>query len=182
MSECSRITLKCNDTSHTLKANGIKIRIRGSLRTCWNRGVLGSPSAPVLCPTTGEGRWGGFQSSRGCWLLFVVWKCKKCLENILIGKYPSWSISFKTAIKWLMSWWHYTLLWKVLLSINNTPVFCSPSFDKAHPDGAHPCQLINRLKTLVDRLGQQGCKLLIVEYLQITSCDKNYVYQVNSVL
>lgn len=38
--------------------------------------------------------------------------------------------------------------------------------DKAHADGAHLCELIHSLKAVVDGLGQQLCKLLVVENLQ----------------
>lgn len=35
-----------------------------------------------------------------------------------------------------------------------SPVFCSPAFDKAHADGAHPGELVDSFKALVDRLSQ----------------------------
>ena len=45
-------------------------------------------------------------------------------------------------------------------------VLCAPALDKRHPDGAHLGQFIDRLKPMVHRLGQQGCKLLVIEYLE----------------
>lgn len=51
----------------------------------------------------------------------------------------------------------------------NLPVFGAPTLDEAHADGAHPGELVHSLKALVDRLGQQGSKLLVVEDLQVTS-------------
>lgn len=45
-------------------------------------------------------------------------------------------------------------------------VFCSPALNKAHADGTHLGQLINGLEAVVDGLGQQLSKLLIVENLQ----------------
>lgn len=50
-----------------------------------------------------------------------------------------------------------------------SPVLSSPAFDKAHANGAHPGELVHSLKPLVDRLGEQGSKLLVVEDLQVTS-------------
>lgn len=49
------------------------------------------------------------------------------------------------------------------------PVLRPPTFHKAHSDGAHPGELVNGLKALIDRLGQQRRKLLVVENLQITA-------------
>lgn len=49
------------------------------------------------------------------------------------------------------------------------PVLCPPALHEAHPDGAHPGELVNSLEALVDRLGQQRSKLLVVENLQITA-------------
>lgn len=55
-----------------------------------------------------------------------------------------------------------------------SPVFSSPSLDKAHSDSAHSGQLIHSLKTLIHRLRQEGCKFLVVKNLQVASCeDKN---------
>lgn len=31
-------------------------------------------------------------------------------------------------------------------------VLCSPALDEAHPDGAHPGELVDRLEALIDRL------------------------------
>lgn len=47
------------------------------------------------------------------------------------------------------------------------PVFCPPPFDKTHPNGAHAGKLVHSLKSLIHWLGQQCCKFLIVEDLQI---------------
>ena len=46
----------------------------------------------------------------------------------------------------------------------SSPVLGSPAFDKAHTDGAHPGELVDSFEALVDRLSQQGCKFLVVEY------------------
>ena len=48
-------------------------------------------------------------------------------------------------------------------------VFCSPALDKRHSDGAHLGKLVDGFKAVVDWLGQQGCKLLVVEYFQAAS-------------
>ena len=45
-------------------------------------------------------------------------------------------------------------------------IFCSPALDKRHSDGAHLGQLVDGFEPMVDRLGQQGRKLLVVENLQ----------------
>lgn len=45
----------------------------------------------------------------------------------------------------------------------SSPVLSSPAFDKAHADGAHPGELVDSLEALINRLSQQGCKLLVVE-------------------
>ena len=45
-------------------------------------------------------------------------------------------------------------------------VFSSPTLDKGHPDGAHFGQFIHSFKPMVNRLSEQGGKLLIVEYFQ----------------
>lgn len=50
-----------------------------------------------------------------------------------------------------------------------SPVFCSPAFDEAHANGAHARQLVDGLEALVDRLSQEGGKLLVVEDLQVAS-------------
>ena len=49
------------------------------------------------------------------------------------------------------------------------PVLCSPALDEAHAYGAHAGQLVDSLETLVDRLGQESCKLLVVENLQVAT-------------
>ena len=41
--------------------------------------------------------------------------------------------------------------------------------DEAHPDGAHLGELVHRLETVVDGLGQQLGKLLVVEDLEATA-------------
>ena len=51
----------------------------------------------------------------------------------------------------------------------DSPVLGAPALDKTHPDGAHASELIDRLEPLVDRLGQEGGKLLVVEYLQVAA-------------
>ena len=48
-------------------------------------------------------------------------------------------------------------------------IFSTPSFHKAHPNGAHFGELINCLKAMIDRLTEQGCKFLVVEYFQAAS-------------
>lgn len=50
-----------------------------------------------------------------------------------------------------------------------SPVLRSPAFNEAHADGTHSGQLVDRLKALVDGLGQEGSKLLVVEDLQVAS-------------
>ena len=47
-------------------------------------------------------------------------------------------------------------------------VLLAPSFYEGHPDGAHPGKVIHGLEPVVDRLTQEGCKLLVVEYPEIT--------------
>lgn len=56
-----------------------------------------------------------------------------------------------------------------LICESSLPVLSSPAFDKAHANGTHPGELVHSLKPLVDRLGEQGSKLLVVEDLQVTS-------------
>jgi hypothetical protein len=62
---------------------------------------------------------------------------------------------------------------KVQATNNNrrgfVPVLRSPSFDKAHSDGAHSCQLVDSLKAVVHRLREQRCKLLVVENFQVAT-------------
>lgn len=48
-------------------------------------------------------------------------------------------------------------------------VLCSPALDKAHSNSAHLCQLVHRLKAMVDRLSQHTGKVLVVEYLEAAS-------------
>ena len=45
-------------------------------------------------------------------------------------------------------------------------VLRAPSLDKRHPDGAHLGQLVHGLEPVVDGLGEQGGKLLVVEDLE----------------
>ena len=60
-----------------------------------------------------------------------------------------------------------------LLAINfcNTPVLGAPTLNKAYSDGAHVGKRIDRLKAIVNALLQQGCKVLIVENLQVATCN-----------
>ena len=51
-------------------------------------------------------------------------------------------------------------------------ILVAPSFYKRHPDGAHPGKVVHGFKPMVDRLAQQGCKLLVVEYSEIV-CRRN---------
>lgn len=46
-------------------------------------------------------------------------------------------------------------------------VFGAPALDKTHANGALSGQLVDSLKALIDRLRQQGGKLLVVEDLQV---------------
>ena len=48
-------------------------------------------------------------------------------------------------------------------------VLRAPSLDKRHPDGAHLGQLVHGLEPVVDGLGEQGGKLLVVEDLEATT-------------
>jgi CII-binding regulator of phage lambda lysogenization HflD len=50
-----------------------------------------------------------------------------------------------------------------------SPVLCSPAFDEAHAYGTHPGELVDGLEALVDRLGQQSRKLLVVKDLQVAA-------------
>lgn len=43
---------------------------------------------------------------------------------------------------------------------------CLHYLNKTHSDGAHLSQLVDHLKAVVDRLGEQLGKQLVVEYLQ----------------
>ena len=45
----------------------------------------------------------------------------------------------------------------------------SPAFHKAHPDSAHLSQLVDRLKSMVNRLSEKGGELLVVEDLEATT-------------
>lgn len=59
--------------------------------------------------------------------------------------------------------------YKSITTVMYLPVFSTPSFDKRHPNCAHSRELKHGFKTLTNGLRQESCKLLIVEYLQITS-------------
>ena len=48
-------------------------------------------------------------------------------------------------------------------------VLRAPSLDKRHPDGAHLGQLVHGLEPVVDGLGEQGGKLLVVEDLEVAA-------------
>lgn len=63
-------------------------------------------------------------------------------------------------------------VWTMLTNeplILRVPVLGPPALDETHADGAHPGELVDGLKALVDWLGEQGCKLLVVEDLQIAA-------------
>jgi len=53
--------------------------------------------------------------------------------------------------------------------ISHVPVLSTPTFHKTHAYGTHACQLVDCLKATIHGLCQQRRKLLVVEYLQITS-------------
>ena len=57
----------------------------------------------------------------------------------------------------------------VCMCVCGVPVLGSPALDEAHADGAHPSELVDGLEALVHRLGEQRCKLLVVEDLQVTT-------------
>ena len=48
-------------------------------------------------------------------------------------------------------------------------ILSSPSLNKAHTNGTHLSQLVDRFKAVVDRLGEKSGKLLIVEDFQAAS-------------
>lgn len=58
--------------------------------------------------------------------------------------------------------------YKYIINVMNLPVFSTPSFDKRHPNRAHSRELKHGFKTLTYGLRKESCKLLVVEYLQIT--------------
>lgn len=47
----------------------------------------------------------------------------------------------------------------------------SPAFHETHSNGTHAGELVDSFETLTNRLCEECRKLLIVEYLQITSCE-----------
>lgn len=47
-----------------------------------------------------------------------------------------------------------------------TVIFSTPTLYKTHPNSAHLCELIDSLKAMIDRLGKQLCKLLVVKDLE----------------
>lgn len=47
-----------------------------------------------------------------------------------------------------------------------TVVFCTPTLNKAHADGTHLGELVDDLKAVVDRLGEELSKQLVVEDLE----------------
>lgn len=51
-------------------------------------------------------------------------------------------------------------------------ILLAPAFYEGHPDGAHPGKVVHGFKPVVDRLAQEGCKLLVVEYSEI-ACRRN---------
>lgn len=61
--------------------------------------------------------------------------------------------------------------------MRNSPVLCSPAFHKAHSDSAHPGELVNSLKALIDRLRQECSELLVVENLEVTAWNSNNRYK-----
>lgn len=50
-----------------------------------------------------------------------------------------------------------------------TMVLCTPTLDKAHTDGTHLGEFVDHLKAMVDVLGEEGSKLLVVEDLERAS-------------
>ena len=57
-------------------------------------------------------------------------------------------------------------------------VLGSPALDEAHPDRAHPRELVDRFEALVHRLGQQRSELLVVEDFQVAAYSKSNLDQV----
>lgn len=48
-------------------------------------------------------------------------------------------------------------------------ILCPPAFHKAHSYGAHLCEFIDCLESMVYRLRQKSCKFLVVENFETTS-------------
>lgn len=48
-------------------------------------------------------------------------------------------------------------------------IFLPPALDEADANGAHPCELVDRLKAAVDGLGQLLSKVLVVEDGHVTT-------------
>lgn len=88
----------------------------------------------------------------------------------------------------MRTWGSLWTLWETEVKVEENegrstlPVLRSPAFDKAHADGAHPGQLVNSLEALVDWLGQQCSKLLVVENLQVTAWRKTQVLVVINII
>lgn len=90
-------------------------------------------------PATARVRSGATQSNRASMWQFVVWK---------------------------MVVWRKRKVWKSSLVL---PVFSAPSFHERHSNRAHSRQLVNGFEALRHWLRQKRSKLLIVEYLQVTT-------------
>lgn len=56
-----------------------------------------------------------------------------------------------------------------------TVVLSAPTFHKAHTNCAHFRELVNRLKSIMHRLGQKLCEFLVVEDLQRTT-GRNFTH------
>ena len=82
--------------------------------------------------------------------------------DLSLWKYTGYKI-YRSYLKWTMKMYFNP----ARRTGNILPVvLCAPALDKRHPDGAHLGQFIDRLKPMVHGLGQQGCKLLVIEYLE----------------
>ena len=58
-----------------------------------------------------------------------------------------------------------------------TTIFSTPTLNERHPNCTHSCEPVYGLKPLINRLCKQRSKLLVIEYLQITTRrDFAYLY------
>lgn len=80
------------------------------------------------------------------------------------------SCVFKSYFKQLFP--QYFSIWSMATSWKYLPVLGTPTFNKTHSNSTHPGELVDCLKALVDRLGEEGSKLLVVENLKVTTWKK----------
>lgn len=90
--------------------------------------------------------------------------------NIVLLGFLISSCVFKSYFKQLFP--QYFSIGSMATSWKYLPVLGTPTFNKTHSNSTHPGELVDCLKALVDRLGEEGSKLLVVENLKVTTWKK----------